>query len=155
MILDSLDHATWYFSHPWWRELVEFIRTASSGLPDGEYPLPSHGVVARVFSMQTKEKAACQIESHRACVDVQAVLSGSEMISVWPVPILSASTEHDLVRDVRFYDPPAAPPTSFPLQPGAFAVFFPQDAHMTLIAPDRPAPIKKLVAKVPLALFQA
>jgi beta-galactosidase beta subunit len=69
-------------------------------------------------------------------------------------PILPSDTS-DPDRDVRFYAPPAGSAIRLPLQPGAFAVFFPQDAHMTLIAPASPAPIKKLVAKVPAALFRA
>jgi YhcH/YjgK/YiaL family protein len=155
MIFDRLDNAGWYCSHPWWHELVEFIRKATADLPDGEHPLPSYGIVARVFSTQTKPRSSCQLESHRACIDVQAALAGREVISVWPVPILTPCTEYDEGRDVRFYDPPAEAPAMFPLMPGAFAVFFPHDAHMTLIAPDHPAPIKKLVAKVPASLFQS
>ncbi len=153
MILDSLDNARWYYSQAWWQELIEFIWKATPARSDGEHPL-TQGIVARVFSMQTKPRASCQLESHRASVDVQVVLAGHELISVWPVLALTPTTEYDLARDVRFYTPPSDSAATFPLQPGAFAVFFPHDAHMTLIAPDTPAPIKKLVAKVPASLFQ-
>lgn len=155
MILDTFDNAGLYFSHAWWRDLMAFIRNASVHLPDGEHLLPSHGIIARVFSMQTKSQSSCQLESHRASVDVQVVLSGDELISVWPAPSLTPITDYDPDRDVRFYTPPADSAATFPLQPGRFAVFFPQDAHMTLIAPSAPAPIKKLVAKVPAHLFDA
>ncbi len=152
MILDSLDNARWYYPEAWWQELVDFIRQASPSLPDGEHLLHD-GIVARVFSMQTKPKASCQLESHRASVDVQVVLAGHELISVWPVRSLTPTTEYDPARDVRFYTPPLDSAVAFPLQPGAFALFFPQDAHLTLQAPVQPAPIKKLVAKVPVGLF--
>ena len=154
MILDTLDNAQWYFTGPWWQELVAFIRKASADLPNGEHPL-SHGIIARVFSLDTKPRSSCPLESHRACVDVHAVLSGDDLISVWPVPALTPTADYDATRDVRFYDPPTTTPMSFSLKPGGFAVLFPQDAHMTLIAPGLPAPIKKLVVKVPVSLFHA
>ncbi|MBI5854334.1 MAG: YhcH/YjgK/YiaL family protein [Nitrospirae bacterium] len=155
MILDTFDNAGLYFSHAWWRDLMAFLRSASVQLSDGEHPLASHGIVARVFSTQTRPQSSAQLESHRASVDVQVVLSGEELIAVWPSPTLGIRTDYDPTRDVMFYDPPTAAPVSFPLQPGRFAVFFPQDAHMTLIAPSAPAPMKKLVAKVPAHLFGA
>jgi len=53
---------------------------------------------------------------------------------------------------VLFYHSPEDEGARLTLSPGFFAVFFPQDAHMTQLMDRRPAAIKKLVMKISVRL---
>lgn len=152
MILDSLDNAECYFDGEWWRDTVAFLRSATPALADGEHEVRGRQIVARVHTAQTTPRTQAMLESHRAHVDVHVVLEGLDSLIVWPASRLQIRTPYSQEQDVVFYDPPADGGVPFTLKPGSFAVFFPQDAHMTQIAQGAPARIKKLVMKVAVKL---
>jgi YhcH/YjgK/YiaL family protein len=152
MIFDSLANADGYFTGDWWRDTLAYIRTATPSPPDGVHPVRGDDIVARVHTGHTRPASEAVLESHRAYVDVHVVLEGRETIAVWPAGRLRIRTPHNEGQDVTFYDPPANEGTRLDLAPGFFAVFFPQDAHMTQVMGRRPAAIKKLVMKVAVGL---
>ena len=152
MIFDSLEHAGCYFTGDWWDETLAYIRSAPPSLPEGVHQVRGDVIVARVHSGRTRPAGDSVPESHLAYVDVHVVLEGREMIAVWPSDRLSIRTPYDKEQDVMFYDPPGDAGLRLNLQPGFFAVFFPQDAHMTQIAWDESAGIKKLVMKISMGL---
>lgn len=148
MIFDSLHNADSYFTENWWKDTLAYIRSATSSLNDGVHPVRTDAIVARVHTGQTRPASEAVLESHLAYVDVHVVLDGRETIAVWPADRLHIRTPYNDKQDVLFYDPPADEGAQLTLSPGFFAVFFPQDAHMTQIAQGAPARIKKLVMKV-------
>jgi len=75
-----------------------------------------------------------------------------DSVPVFPLS-LTIRTPYDKEQDVMFYDPPAEGGVAFTLEPGSFAVLFPQDAHMTQLLDQRPVTIKKLVMKVSVGLI--
>lgn len=152
MIFDSLEHAGCYFTGDWWDETLAYIRTATTSLPDGVHQVRGEAIVARVHSGKTRRAGDSVPESHLAYVDVHVVLDGRETIAVWPADRLTIRTPYDKEQDVMFYASPAEAGLRLNLQPGFFAVFFPQDAHMTQIAQGEPEPIKKLVMKISVGL---
>ena len=153
MIFDSLHHAGSYFFSDWWDETIAYIRSATPSLPDGVHPVRGDEIVARVHTGQTRPASESALESHRSYVDVHVVLAEQETIAVWPTDRLTIRTPYDKEQDVMFYDPPADDEGArLTLSPGFFAVFFPQDAHMTQLMDRHPVAIKKLVMKISVGL---
>lgn len=153
MIFDSLSNADAYFTGDWWDQTLAYIRAATPSLPDGVHQVRGDAIVARVHTGRTRPASASLPESHLAYVDVHVVLDGREAIAVWPAGRLSIRTSYDQEQDVMFYDAPADAGLRLILAPEFFAVFFPQDAHMTQIAQDEPGRIKKLVMKISTGLI--
>ena len=152
MIFDSLHNADRYFTGDWWQDTLSYIRSATASLEDGAHPVRTDAIVARVHRGHTRPASDAVLESHRAYVDVHVVLEGRETIAVWPTDRLRIRTPYNDQQDVMFYDLPAEEGARLHLSPGFFAVFFPQDAHMTQLMDQRPAPIKKLVMKISVDL---
>ena len=152
MIFDSLHNADSYFTAHWWQDTLAYIRSATSSLSDGVHPVRTDAIVARVHTGRTGPASEAVLESHRAYVDVHVVLDGQETITIWPADRLHIRTPYNDQQDVVFYDPPTDEGTQLTLSPGFFAVFFPQDAHMTQLMDRRPAAVKKLVMKISVRL---
>ena len=154
MIVDSSENAPWYFPHAWWSAAFAFVRSVVPDTPDGRYPVPGSAVIAQIFTTKTRGRESCRLESHRLHADIQFVLQGEEVVGIWPASELTANTSYDAQRDVIFYDPPVGPPMTFHLAPGRFALYLPQDAHMTQIAPQgKEDQLRKVVLKVPIELL--
>lgn len=152
MIFDSLHHAGYYFTGDWWDETLAYIRSTNPSLPDGVHQVRGDAIVARVHTGRTGPGSDSVPESHLAYVDVHVVLDGRETIEVWPADRLTIRTPYDKEQDVMFYASPADAGLRLNLKPGFFAVFLPQDAHMTQIAQGDPERIKKLVMKISVGL---
>ena len=152
MIFDSLDNASAYFTADWWQDTLAYIRSATPSLADGAHSVRGEAIVARVHQGHTRPASEAVLESHRAYVDVHVVLDGRETIAIWPADRLPVRTPYNDQQDVMFYDPPADEGVRLNLTPGFFAVFFPQDAHMTQLMEQRPVAIKKLVMKISVQL---
>lgn len=152
MIFDSLYNADSYFTENWWQDTLAYIRSATRSLEDGVHPVRTDAIVARVHTGHTRPASEALLESHRAYVDVHVVLDGQETIAVWPADRLNIRIPYNDKEDVMFYDPPADEGARLTLSPGFFAVFFPQDAHMTQLMDRRPTAIKKLVMKISVKL---
>ena len=148
MILDSLDRFRDYLGvHPLFGRVAEFLGTTDfATLAEGRHEI-GEGCFALVSEYQTIAVEEAFIECHRRYVDIQVVISGVEQIGVcrseacrsisWnetnDVEVLQG--EFDLMR----------------LTAGTFAVFLPQDGHMPKLQHGAPAPVRKVVVKVPVA----
>jgi len=152
VIFDSLHNADSYFTGDWWHDTLTYIRSATPSLEDGAHSVRGGTIVARVHTGHTSPASAAVLESHRAYVDVHVVLDGRETIAVWPADRLHVRTPYDDKQDVTLYDLPADEGVRLNLTPGFFAIFFPQNAHMTQLMDQRPAAIKKLVMKISVGL---
>ena len=89
-------------------------------------------------------------ESHLAHVDVQAIISGEEIIEVADIadltPTENLTPEKDLIK-YAMYDKAA----HLRLHAGELAVLDPTDAHMPCIAVGgNPALVRKVVVKIPV-----
>ena len=84
--------------------------------------------------------------------DVQTVLDGEEYMLVADAEGLAPDARRG-GSDTEFFreTPPAS--ARVLLRPGIFALLLPGEAHMPCLAADRPATVKKLVAKIPAVLL--
>jgi biofilm protein TabA len=121
---------------------------ANPARADGRYEL-APGLAVIVESGETRPRATRRFESHRRNIDIQVGLSGPEIIEWTPVAGLRVEDDFAPDGDIAFYAEPGRPVTPLLVQPGHFAIFWPEDAHKPVLHPAGVAvPYRKLVFKV-------
>jgi YhcH/YjgK/YiaL family protein len=99
---------------------------------------------------RTRFRGEANYESHRAYIDVQAVIEGEEGIDVTDIMRLSVIEPYDSDKDIIRYAPFEFG-SWIRLGPGDLAVLFPPDGHMPCLHPGRePVLVRKVVVKVPV-----
>lgn len=154
MLLDELENWPGCFALPAWQEAMEFLARLGPDAADGDYAIRGRDIFARVFSYATRPLPEAVLEAHRQYVDIQAMLVGAEVQARCPVRGLRVKTAYDPAVDAEFFEHPAQYAATWLLAPGMFAVFFPQDAHLTQGQAGAPAPARKVVVKVRCALLR-
>jgi YhcH/YjgK/YiaL family protein len=150
MIFDYIEQWPLYFSGKVFTDTFNKLQQllASSPVP-GEYPLDGYDIFFKVLSYETKVADWCT-ESHKTYVDIQIVTDGAEAIRLYEKEKLKVLTAYSHSNDCEFYKMPGVDIVynEVVLRPGHMGVFFPQDIHMTQIAPTHVQTIKKIVIKV-------
>ncbi len=147
MILDLLAHASRYTTLlPGLSDAFAFVQRPDVGqLPDGRYPIDGERVFALVQTYETKPVTDGFPEAHRRYADVQVVIAGTEWFGYAPLTDQPIHIPYDADRDILFV---RSETSLYRLVPGAFALFFPHDAHLpsrTLTTPER---VRKIVIKI-------
>ncbi len=118
-----------------------------SELPCGHYEIAPDEFV-NVMEYDTKTRKDACYEAHKKYLDIQMVISGSELIEVAQLPGLTATTDFDEENDYALYSNEQIG-DQFLLSPGKFIVVMPNDAHMPSLNPtEAPSHNKKAVFKV-------
>lgn len=146
MILDVLDHAAKYESlSPYFADAFAFLRREDlRDLPDGQYEIQGRCLFATVVHQNGRSVEDAKLEAHDEYIDIQFVIQGNEQMGWKSRGDITVSAEKpEEYPDVYFYD--EAPVSWNTVLPGAFAIFFPEDAHMPLISDDK---IHKVILKV-------
>lgn len=148
MIIDYLENIELYKNiSPQLSAGLDFIASMDEDISVGTHQV-REGVRAIISEYQTKPAEGQHYETHGKAIDIQCLISGREVIRWLPVEELSAVTEYDGDKDIRFYSADAKG-TDVMLSRGLFAVFFPEDGHCPgLCAGAGPEPVKKAVVKV-------
>ena len=146
MIFDILDSSERYVSlHDGFAKAFAFLRRPDlQGLAIGTHAIDGDRVFAIVAKDQGRGKDEAQLEVHGRYIDIQMVLAGTDEMAWRPKDLCrQPAGEFDSEGDIGFFaDLPVA---WLPVEPGMFAVFFPEDAHLPLISPGV---IHKVVVKV-------
>jgi YhcH/YjgK/YiaL family protein len=131
-----------------WDKAFNFLK--SNDLPSLElkkHVIDGENLFVNVSEYNTKEAADGKFEAHRKYIDLQYVITGSEMIGVAPLASKDTITQpYDEKKDVEFLK--FSNETFYQATPANFFVFFPDDGHMPSIKTDSIAPVKKLVVKL-------
>jgi len=153
MILDAVARGGRYAGlHPRFAAAFAWCASSAAGAADGRYELAGEQLLVIVESGITVASASKRFESHRRYIDIQVNLAGGEIMEWLPATALTVSDEFAAGGDVRFYHQPACLPTRLLVEPGHFAIFYPEDAHKPCCHPGAEAvPYRKLVFKVELA----
>lgn len=123
----------------------EYIReTDFSKMNAGKYEIDSQEMFVIVEEYEAKDKSERKLEGHRKYMDVQYMVSGTELIGVAPLTnqIQISNNEEG---DIAFYEGDAS---FMKLDKGMFALFFPDDLHMPCIRYEEGIQVKKAVVKV-------
>jgi YhcH/YjgK/YiaL family protein len=146
MILDILENSGRYSGmNSSFKKAFDFLlRPDLKNLPTGKYEIDQASVFAMVSMDPGRKKEEAQLEIHRKYIDIQLVLAGTDTMGWKPLALCEPpATEYDPETDLRFFaDTPDAWVT---VKSGAFAIFYPEDAHMPLISSGR---IHKVVVKI-------
>ena len=150
MILDRLDLFHRYLPlHPGFEAAFHFLFDRRwTTLPTGRHPLPDGRIYASIERKDGRGLLGAQLEAHRLYIDIQYTIAGNEVIG-WRN--LSRCTKivqpYDANHDCALFGD--EPDSWSVVQPGCFAVFFPEDAHAPLAGEG---PLHKIVMKVPAQL---
>lgn len=149
MIVDTVSNAESCFSrHPLFRDAFAFIgRCVSEPPAPGRYELQGDRLYANVIEYEPSAGADPKFEAHREYIDVQVMISGTEVQGYAPVDSLEACTEYDADDDFQLYsfDPSLSRIT---LREGMFAVYFPEDGHIPKLACPAEGSCRRIVVKV-------
>ena len=146
MVIDHLRNAALYLGmHPRMADAFRYLqKTDFSKIEPGRYEIDGADLFALIQLYDPKLKEKARWEAHRKYIDVQYVLSGSELFGYAPLERLNsvaydeAKDFHELKGDGDFLHVPA----------GTFLILFPQDAHMPGISGTGSQPVKKIVVKI-------
>ncbi len=152
MILDSIGNwKTYRAIHERIARGLEWLATQDlAAIEDGKYEIDGKDLYASVQHNNLKKPVEARWEAHRRYADIQCVVTGPETVGCRPAEGLMQSSEYNVEKDIIFFDGKADAGNRFVLEPGMFAVFFPQDAHMPSTLPgndSEPCVVKKIVIK--------
>lgn len=146
MILAKLTEADRYAAlHPLFARAFEFLRnTDLMALAPGKHDVQGEQLFAIVEACAGRTRAEAKLECHRRYIDIQLVLEGVDEMGWKPLAeCLDPATDYDAARDIRFFND--TPTSGIATPPGAFCLFFPEDAHAPLVSDGT---IRKVVVKI-------
>lgn len=149
MIFDTLANADRYAAlHSLFGRAFAFLRdTDLKALAPGRYPIEGEMLVAIVESVAGRSRDEAKLECHRKYTDIQFVLEGTDEMGWKPLSDCHAPVDdYRAEKDIQFFRD--APASWIATPPGAFCIFFPEDAHAPLVSTGN---IRKVILKVAVA----
>lgn len=149
MILDTIENSSLYANvNPLIEKAFHYIKkTDFNQMELGKHIIDGDSLFALLMEYDTKDIVDCKLESHKKYIDVQYIISGSELIGVAPLTGQVPSINYDAADDIAFYDNNVS--SMIKLDAGCFAIFFPTDTHMPCLhINNKPGKVKKVVIKV-------
>lgn len=146
--INALRMETQYRKNPLlWNRVFRFLRTSDlTRMTPGSYPIEGKQAYATITDVPNLPLEKTRWESHRAYIDLQMMIRGSQRIGEAPVRSLQLTEPYSAARDVAHYRGPGRYCSA---RPGSFFLFFPGEGHRTniRIGADTAA-VKKLVIKI-------
>ena len=147
MIFDKISNHASYSSEPKLDKVLTYMAgITAENFPTEQAKLDGDLAFVNPVCFETKPESECLYEAHRRYADVHFIVEGCEKIVVSDIDAVTLHTPYSEEKDIGFYTCDEG--VTVVLHPGQFLVCYPQDAHKVAIAPDSPAPVKKLVGKV-------
>ena len=136
--------------------IYNFVKNATPETPNGSHDSGLDGLKISVFDSKTTLDYKDSVwEIHKEYADIQTLLVGSEVNFCRRPEGLTAKTEYDEKADYQLFYSEAADDLKLTLTPERFAIYFPDEAHITSFNTDGTSqPIKKIVFKVHRKLFK-
>jgi len=146
MIIDTLSKLDQYKSlNPLFPKAIRFLKRRDlARLADGRYEIDGSRVYAFVARGKARPMSKAKLEMHRKYIDIQVVLSGTDMMG-WRARSECHRVEmkYKAKDDAELYRDPAA--AWIATGPRAFTVFFPDDAHAPMVGKGK---LHKVIVKV-------
>lgn len=147
MIIDKLDNCEFYMGlNERIAAGLKYLKdTDLSKLAPGKYEIDGSKVYVQISGGETKPEHEGKWEGHRKYIDIQYVFEGSEMMGYANLGQMKEDTEYDEKKDIIFF---RGKGDMFIVQAGYFALFTPEDIHLTSIMVDEPKYRKKALVKI-------
>jgi biofilm protein TabA len=111
------------------------------------YDIDGNNLFVLVSEYSTKNPETTRFEAHKNYIDIQYVVSGSELIGIAPLASQDAVLQpYDAAKDIEFVSIKKGKMVQ--ANPATFFVFFPEDAHMPGLKEETNAPVRKIVVKI-------
>ena len=146
MIVDTIENLGKYVAlNPLFADVVEFLKNHDlQNMEPGKYPIKDKDLFMNLQVAQQRTKDTAFLETHIEMIDIQIPITCAETFGYTPLCDLPAF-DYNAEKDITKYGD-TKPQTFVTVNPGQFAIFFPQDGHMPCII-DEPE-IKKAIFKV-------
>ena len=146
MIIDTIENLGNYVAlNPLFADVIAFLKSNDlQTMEPGKYPIKGDDLFLNLQVAKQRTKDTAFLESHIEMIDIQIPISAAETFGYTPLCDLPAF-EYNAEKDITKYGD-TKPQTFVTLEPGQFAIFFPQDGHMPCII-DAPE-IRKAIFKV-------
>ena len=146
MIIDTLDNLGKYTAlNPLFADVVEFLKSHDlKTMEAGKYPIKDKDLFLNLSLTKQRTKETAFLETHIDMIDIQIPVSCAETFGYSPLCDLPAF-EYNAEKDITKYGD-TKPQTYVTVNPGQFAIFFPQDGHAPCIIEKEE--IKKAIFKV-------
>lgn len=146
MVIDKIENYQLYagLSERIAKAFAYINNTDLQNTDSGKYEIEGENVFALVQEYDTKKHEDCKLESHFQHIDIQYIISGTELMGT---NILKDQIPHTVneEKDVAFYPNES---TQFELTEGMFGIFFPSDLHRPCMLNGESSKVKKLVIKI-------
>ena len=116
---------------------------------DGKYEVDSDNIFYMVQRYETMPIEEGKFEAHRKYIDIQVVVSGSEIIGYAPIAALKTETDYSTDGDCELFNIPQKF-TSLQMTKGMFSILWPKDGHMPCRIAEKSEPVCKVVIKIKL-----
>ena len=146
MIIDTIDNLGKYVAlNPLFADVVEFLNSHDlQTLEAGKYPIKDKDLFLNLQVAKQRTKETAFLETHVEMIDIQIPVTAAETFGYTPLCDLPAF-DYNAEKDITKYGDTKAQ-TYVTVNPGQFAIFFPQDGHAPCIT-DAPE-IKIAIFKV-------
>jgi len=148
MIIDKLKNINLYFClSDRISKAINFLQQADfSNFQQKIVEIDGENIFAIFSEYQTKDIQNCKLEAHKKYIDIQYIVSGSELIGYAPLNDQTITEEYDEEKDVIFFE---GETSLMKLEAGMFTVFFPDDLHKPCIqATETSKTVQKVVVKI-------
>ena len=148
MIYDSFGNKNLYVNtHPLFRKAFEYLENyLKNPIAPGRYEICGNDLFVMVQDYETRDEGL--LEAHDEYIDIQCMISGSELVYYTNRDYLNNTVSHDAQKDLIFFGE-YSKCSELVLAKGEFMIFFPNDAHKPAMAVmGERAFVKKLVFKV-------
>ena len=128
---------------------LDYLRdTDFSKLPAGKYDIEGTGMVALVQDNLTAPRVERKAEAHRKYIDIQYVLSGTEIIGYGLANSANEVLDDKLEEKDAIFFRNIKQEIDLILTGGMYAIFFPTDVHRPGCVHGEPSQVRKVVVKV-------
>ena len=147
--VDSNDLKSFENIHPRFQKAFEFIKKAvNENLSDGDYEIDAKNIYAFISSYKTKTEAEAKFEAHRKYIDIQCILSGTEVIGFEAPEEVQLIEDYKDGGDICFYSL-NKDYDRIVLKKGEFAIIMTDELHAPCLSlNDEPTDVKKAVVKI-------
>jgi YhcH/YjgK/YiaL family protein len=139
---------SYYKNKKRWEKAFDFLKTTDlSKLEVRRYDIDGDNLFALVSEYMTKNEDAANFEAHRKYIDIQYLISGSEIMNVAPYSTVNKIlTPYDGEKDIEFIAVGKA--VNHRADQKNFFIFFPDDAHRPGMKDGTNAQVRKVVLKL-------